>query len=379
MGGDDGTGFGGDFGATFGDFGGMTADGGFADGFGPAGPGPAEGSETGESDYGGGLFGGMEGVTSGMSDLGSVLANMSQMTDLSDLSSLFADLDTSNMNFAVSQNMPDAVAAQETDWGKYGKVAAQLSAVLNSLGRGNLATSMLGSAPMSMALSSNPAASWGKGAITTGLGMAFGPAGAALGSLANSFGLTDAFTGALGQVNNGGVTGAAESQTGEGSMMDALPGLMGMYANYQGQKQSGDMLGGLQGLYSQNSPYSQMLQQSLQRRDAAAGRRSQYGGRDVELQAKLAQMASSQIPAMSQIANNRTMQRNQMLQQGLGAFQKMGGLQSLMGMFQPGLWEQSIARGLPSMPNNFDIGLDSLFGNVPSGGGFNFDLPDWGG
>lgn len=48
----------------------------------------------------------------------------------------------------------------------------------------------------------------------------------------------------------------------------------------------------LNDMFSPNSPYAQQLQRELARRDAASGRRSQYGPRSVELQAKLAQAAA---------------------------------------------------------------------------------------
>jgi len=49
----------------------------------------------------------------------------------------------------------------------------------------------------------------------------------------------------------------------------------------------------LQQLYSPDSPYAQMLRQQLARQDAARGRRSQYGVRETELAAKLAQNQAS--------------------------------------------------------------------------------------
>ena len=140
---------------------------------------------------------------------------------------------------------------------------------------------------------------------------------------------------------------------------------------------SGKMLGGLQGLYSQNSPYAQQMRQSLQRRDAAGGRRSQYGPREVELQAKLAQMASSQIPAMNQLQQRQNMNRAIMLQQGLGAFNKMGGLEGLQGLF-----------GMGGAGGMFDQAASGLIGNGSLGNLFNLDpfqnnvdtswIPDYG-
>jgi hypothetical protein len=167
----------------------------------------------------------------------------------------------------------------------------------------------------------------------------------------------------------------AAADSGANGGMDMLPGLLGMYGNYRGQKQAGDMLGGLQSLYAQDSPYAQMLRQSLQRQDAAGGRRSQYGPREVELQAKLAQMASQQIPGMTQLSNSQTMMRNQMLQQGLGAFSKAGGVNALKDLFMQGrggMYETANLGALNNgaMPNFFDLG--NIFGNVPASQGYDF-------
>ena len=54
-------------------------------------------------------------------------------------------------------------------------------------------------------------------------------------------------------------------------------------------------LANLDQLYSPNSPYAQQLRQTLERRDAAAGRRSQYGPRETELAAKLTQARAGDL------------------------------------------------------------------------------------
>lgn len=58
------------------------------------------------------------------------------------------------------------------------------------------------------------------------------------------------------------------------------------------KKQSGQ----LDSLYGQNSAYSKAMREQLARKDAAAGRRSQYGPREVELQARLAQLNGQLAP-----------------------------------------------------------------------------------
>jgi hypothetical protein len=104
--------------------------------------------------------------------------------------------------------------------------------------------------------------------------------------------------------------GPASPEGGKGNWMDTVIGLGSLYGNYRNTKSMQDQAKSLSGMFSANSPYAKQLQQSLERRDAAAGRRSQYGPRLVELQAKLAGQAAGVAPAMFQAqqgANNANM------------------------------------------------------------------------
>lgn len=129
----------------------------------------------------------------------------------------------------------------------------------------------------------------------------------------NNLPLPENFKKILGKVFSGGKT------------FNTAKGLAQLYSGYRGMRDNEKMLSGLQGLYSQNSPYAQNLRKQLQRQDAASGRRSQYGPREVELQAKLAQLASGQIPAMNQMYQQQALARNMMLQGGLGLLFGRGG------------------------------------------------------
>ena len=157
-------------------------------------------------------------------------------------------------------------------------------------------------------------------------------------------------------------------------MSSILSGLGGIYSGYKGMKSAGDMLGGLQGLYSQNSPYAQQLRQALARQDAAGGRRSQYGPREVELQARLAQMASNQIPAMNQLSQQQQIARAQMLKNGIGAFEALGGLKGLQSLF--GGSGGSPLLQMPEYGTGMDLG--GLFGNGNIDQGFDPNSIDWG-
>lgn len=139
---------------------------------------------------------------------------------------------------------------------------------------------------------------------------------------------------------SGGVSG-----NGLGNMTGSL---MGLYSAYQKRKQLGQLQGGLQGLYGQDSPYAQNLRSQLARRDAAGGRRSQYGPREVELQAKLAGLNAQMAPTLANImgqhngATNMGLYNIAQLFNGTGAGQKIGGM--------AGDWGQSLYNQLFGSP-----------------------------
>lgn len=103
---------------------------------------------------------------------------------------------------------------------------------------------------------------------------------------------------------------------------DFAGGLMGLYQSNQQRKRASQMYGQLSGLYGQNSPYAQQLQKTLQRQDAASGRRSNYAGRGVELQARLAENNSRLAPTLMNLESQRD-------QGMMGMFNNMLGLGSM--------------------------------------------------
>lgn len=150
------------------------------------------------------------------------------------------------------------------------------------------------------------------------------PIGAFSGSLGSMVGSATGIPGAgpalgmlgglAGQVtgNVPGVTGVAPSSIGaEGDRMDfdlggIAEGLGGLYSATRANRGLEQQAATLASLYGPTSPYAQALREQLARRDAAAGRRSQYGPREVELQAKLADVYSRNAPntmAAQQAAN----------------------------------------------------------------------------
>ena len=83
--------------------------------------------------------------------------------------------------------------------------------------------------------------------------------------------------------------------------------LAGAWLGQKAAKDFGQQKSDLQSLYGQNSPYAQQLRQRLQREDAAAGRRSQVGQREVELQARLADLNSRNAPQVQSLTKDQRM------------------------------------------------------------------------
>jgi hypothetical protein len=77
----------------------------------------------------------------------------------------------------------------------------------------------------------------------------------------------------------------------------ALEGLAGLYQGYQQRRMAKEFMSG----YGTNrGSYETQLRNNLARRDAASGRRSDYAGRETQLQAALAELDSRNAPAMMQ-------------------------------------------------------------------------------
>ena len=101
---------------------------------------------------------------------------------------------------------------------------------------------------------------------------------------------------------------------------DFAGGLMGLYQAYDQRKRAKNLAGQLAGNYGPNSAYAQRLRSELQRRDAAGGRRSQYGPREVDFQAKMAGLNAQMAPTLSnldqQVGNSNWTMANSILNLG---------------------------------------------------------------
>lgn len=144
-----------------------------------------------------------------------------------------------------------------------------------------------------------------------------------------------------------------------------LGGLVGLGLGMNNNRMLGQQIGNLQGLYGQNSPYATALRQQLERRDAAAGRRSQYGPREVELQAALAGNAARLAPSLQQLYSQKMGNTN------LAAATLMNNLMKNPNMFSglSGLFsgrpDVAPVGNLPDVPNYNPVTLPDV-----SNGGF---------
>lgn len=104
--------------------------------------------------------------------------------------------------------------------------------------------------------------------------------------------------------------------------------------NRQYQNQMNDQVRRLSDLYSSNSPYAQQLRQELERKDAASGRRSQYGQRETQLQAMLAEKQAGLAP-MKDILTSQAMQGS-IAQQQAARSRQIADLKSIFAPAKPG-------------------------------------------
>lgn len=167
----------------------------------------------------------------------------------------------------------------------------------------------------------------GGDSLTVPTGWEYGSAGRGLdtvsavgGNSAGGLGLTDFVKGLLPKTVSEGVK--------------LLGSLGGLYSSYTQNKNLGEVAKDLKGLYGPDSAYEEQLRKELMRRDAAAGRRSQYGPRSVELQARLAQLASGQSNTLSNIYGAQNNSLNNMINSGISLLDQtdlLGRLGTLFG------------------------------------------------
>ena len=242
-------------------------------------------------------------------------------------------------DFAGLPSLLELTPANVNSWGPVANVAASMPGeesvidnILNIIGKNKGLTSVLGlaipglapvlgMAQMAAATQTPqgvPSAIGGMMGSTLGSTLGLGPIGALAGGLAGSAAL-----GSMG-ISPGGVDSTEEGGT--MNLGGTLAGLGGMYQANEAARQSGELSRTLGGLYGQDSPYAQALREQLARKDAAAGRRSQYGPREVELQAKLANMYAQTAPQTIAAQKAERLASNQRLNALLGLGKETGAL-----------------------------------------------------
>jgi hypothetical protein len=129
-----------------------------------------------------------------------------------------------------------------------------------------------------------------------------------------------------------------------GNYGDLAASLFGMYNANKQRKQLREQQSQLQSLFSPNSPYAQQMRQRVERKDAAAGRRSQYGPREAQLAAMLAERQAATMPQQQAYTNAIGGYDNAMVNAGLRGMGQLysqrqpiaNDLDSLYRMFQGG-------------------------------------------
>jgi hypothetical protein len=199
---------------------------------------------------------------------------------------------------------------QPSTWGAGASTGSQATSGLGLDAAGNLAgSSLMDGAAVDAMVNAGSLAPGGVGSlIPTGaeVGMFGG------GALLNGGGATGSLKDVINKVPTPG-GGGQQGQPGGFNLGNLLGALGQMYQANQYQ----NSLDKLYGTLSDTGPYEAALRQELERRDAASGRRSQYGPREVELQAKMYDARSKNATTLAALTSNQNAALGSMLQGGM--------------------------------------------------------------
>jgi hypothetical protein len=197
-----------------------------------------------------------------------------------------------------------------------------------------------------------------------------------LGSVSNgiSSGLTNgigsAISGGLNSLVGSAVNGSTNPVNGstanptQNFTTNLLNSLISQYGYNQASNANQTFMNNLNSLYSPNSAYAQTLQKQLDARDAATGRRSQYGPRAVELQANLANAAQRNSGVLSQALATQ----NNLLSGNLrnwGTTMNNSGIPSALSKGLTGLFNLPSSGNATVAPTSTDV--NSLYSNAGYG------------
>lgn len=184
------------------------------------------------------------------------------------------------------------------------------------------------------------------------LGAVAGPVGALAGGYVGGK-AGESLGGVTANQGMSGVPGQGTDGLGGGMIGDVAQGLAGLYMGNRATGQYNQTLGNLNNIFSPNGVYAQQLRQQLERRDAASGRRSQYGPREAQLMAALAEKQASTLssPGYANLMQQRGNAQNQGLNTILALMAKNPGALAKAGRF--------VGNGIDSVMNGG--GLGALF------------------
>ena len=111
-----------------------------------------------------------------------------------------------------------------------------------------------------------------------------------------------------------------------GTALNAAGGLYSMYSKNQmakAQQQQANLLNSqiakISNMYAPGSPEYNLMMQQIARKDAAAGRNSQYGVRAQNLAGIIAQQKANMLPGISSMTNTANQIQNQALANRYGS------------------------------------------------------------
>jgi len=334
---------------------------------------------------------------SGMSDgsIGGINGGLGPEGTFGDAGFDAEGFDSSPLGLSMSLGNP-ANVGEDSDFNETGfddsPMGQELNEALGKQGKSPMSTitsfltnQALGKALGQAAPVAGIAMSGGKG--PAGFGSAFGGAlggmlgtgiAGPLGGIAGSA-IGNGLGGIMSGVDNASLNGqgpanasaaAANGSMGGTAMGDLFGGLAGQYIGNRAAGQYNQTLGSLNDIFSPNGVYAQQLRQQLERRDAAGGRRSQYGPREAQLMAALAQHQAQTLSSPGYA--NMMQQRNQAQNQGLNT---LFGLAQKSGLFnQIGNGVQGVMNG-GGLPSLFNGGYSNAWALGPNAG----PQPDFGG
>lgn len=157
-------------------------------------------------------------------------------------------------------------------------------------------------------------------AAPTGTGMGLSVPGAA--TAAGGIGAMDVLKG-LGKALIGGQAGG----------ISGLGNLASLFTNYKQYSNTGDLMDEIKSIYSPDGVYAKELEKQLARRDAAAGRNSQYGPRLAELMARLGDSQARSLSGLGGMMSTQQGGLNGMVGAGSRLLESTGALERLFSIF----------------------------------------------